>query len=171
MDLQPTLENELVSIRPMENGDLEALYRAAKDPAIWEQHHSNRHLKAEFKTFFAESIKSNGALVILDKQTGEIIGSSRFKSFDEFSNQVEIGWTFLSRKYWGGKYNMSVKNLMIGHAFKYADYVIFFVNKHNLRSQKAIEKIGGAQIQESEYWKYPKTSIDSLTFVIKRKPT
>lgn len=169
MDLQPTLENELLTIRPMENGDLEALYEVAKDLKIWEQHPCKRYLKPEFEKFFVESIKSNGALVIIDKLTDEIIGSSRFKVFDGFSNQVEIGWTFLSRKYWGGKYNKSGKNLMIDHAFKYVDYIIFYVDKNNIRSQKAVEKINGRKIEESEHRKFPKTSIDNLTFVIKKE--
>ena len=169
MDLQPTLENELLMIRPMKNEDLEALYRVAKDPKIWEQHPCNRHLRTEFEKFFVESIESNGALIILDKLTNEIIGSSRFKVFDGFSNEVEIGWTFLSRKYWGGKYNKLVKKLMIEHAFKYVDNIIFFVAKDNIRSQKAVEKIDGQKISESEYSKLPKTSPDNVTFVIKKR--
>jgi N-acetyltransferase len=168
MDLQPTLENELLKIRPMENGDREALYEVAKDPKIWEQHPCKRHLKTEFEKFFVESIQSNGALIILDKLSDEIIGSSRFKIFVGFSNGVEIGWTFLSRKYWGGKYNKSVKDLMIDHAFKYVDNIIFFVDKNNIRSQKAIEKLNAQKIEKSEYGKYPKTSVDNLTYVIRR---
>lgn len=108
MDLQPTLENELVRIRPLESGDLESLYEVAKDSKIWEQHPCKRYLRTEFEKFFTESIESKGALTILDKRTDKIIGSSRFKKIDGFSNGVEIGWTFLSRKYWGGKFNKLV---------------------------------------------------------------
>lgn len=168
MDLQPTLENELLTIRPMKNGDLESLYIVAKDPKIWEQHPCKRHLKTEFEKFFVESIESNGALIITDKLTNEIIGSSKFKVFDGFSNEVESGWTFLSRKYWGGKYNKLVKNLMIEHAFKYVNNIIFYVAKHNIRSQKAVEKMNGQKVSESEYSKLPKTSPDNVTFVLKK---
>ncbi|NNK19585.1 MAG: GNAT family N-acetyltransferase, partial [Maribacter sp.] len=119
MDLQPILENELVRIRPLRNSDLESLYNVAKDPKIWEQHPCKRYLRAEFEQFFIESIESKGALIIFDKKTDQIIGSSRFKKVEGFSNGVEIGWTFLDRKYWGGKYNKTVKDLMIAHAFNY----------------------------------------------------
>jgi RimJ/RimL family protein N-acetyltransferase len=167
MNLQPTLENELVRVRPLVNSDLESLYEVAKDQKIWEQHPCKRYLRAEFEKFFAESIESKGALTILDKTTNKIIGSSRFKKVDGFSNGVEIGWTFIDRKYWGGKYNKVVKDLMIEHAFNYVSNIIFYVDKNNIRSQKAVEKIGGKKILESAHEKIPKTSSNNLTFIIK----
>ncbi len=169
MDLQPILENELVRIRPLRNSDLESLYNVAKDPKIWEQHPCKRYLRAEFEQFFIESIESKGALIIFDKKTDQIIGSSRFKKVEGFSNGVEIGWTFLNRKYWGGKYNKTVKDLMIAHAFNYVGNILFYVDKDNIRSQKAVENIGGKKIVASEYGKLPETTPNNLTFII-RKP-
>ncbi len=168
MDLQPTLINELVKIRPLHVKDLEPLYDVAKDSKIWAQHPCKRYLRSEFEKFFTESIESNGALTILDNVTDRIIGSSRFKKVEGFTNGIEIGWTFLNRKYWGGKYNKKVKYLMINHAFNYVDNIIFFVAKNNIRSQKAIEKINGQKVLASEYPKLPKTSPDNETFIIKR---
>ena len=171
MNFQPTLENELIKIRPLKNQDKEPLYEVAKDPKIWEQHPCKKYLRTEFEKFFEESIESKGALTILDKMTNQIIGSSRFKKVDRFPNGVEIGWTFLDRKYWGGKYNKKVKDLMIDHAFEYVDNIIFYVNKNNVRSQKAVEKIKGQKISLSEYEKLPKISSDNETFVIKKQDT
>ena len=168
MELQPTLENELVRIRPLESKDLEPLYEVAKDPKIWEQHPSKRYLRAEFKNFFTESIESKGGLTILDKVTNKIIGSSRFKKVEGFKNGIEIGWTFLSRSNWGGKYNKTVKDLMIDHAFKYVDNIIVYVEIINVRSQKAVEKLNGKKIEEFEYGKFPKSSPDCITFVLKK---
>lgn len=169
MNLRPTLENELVRIRPLNNKDLESLYQVAKDPEIWKQHPCKRYLRAEFKKFFAKSIESKGALAILEKKTNTIIGSSRFKNVDGFPNGVEIGWTFIGRKYWGGKYNMEIKKLMINHAFKYVDNIIFYVDKNNIRSQKAVKKINGQKISASEYGKLTKVRLDNETFVIKKR--
>lgn len=168
MDLQPTLENGIVRIRPLEHGDLEPLYNVAKDPLIWEQHPSKRHLRSEFEKFFAESIKSGGALTILDKITGEIIGSSRFKMVEGLHSGVEIGWTFLGREYWGGKYNGAVKESMIGHAFKFMDIIIFYVAKENIRSQKAVEKINGQKISETDYPEVPRKSQENVTYIIEK---
>ncbi len=148
MNLQPYLESELLVLRPMETGDLESLFRVASDPLIWEQHHSRRFRRDEFELFFTESMASGGALVIIDKITGQIIGSSRYSLIPGVSHMVEIGWSFLSRAYWGGKYNRDCKKLMIDHAFDTKDGVVFFVHETNLRSQKAVQKIGGKRTNE-----------------------
>ncbi|WP_411028806.1 GNAT family N-acetyltransferase [Spongiimicrobium sp. 3-5] len=167
MNLQPTLESNLVRIRPLTEIDLEPLYDVAKDPKIWAQHPCKRHLRPEFEHFFNESIESRAALIIIDKATGRIIGSSRFKRFEGFKHVAEIGWTFLNREYWGGKYNKEVKNLMIDYAFNFVDEVLFFVDKNNIRSQKAVEKISGQRIVEDEIKNYPATISDNITFAVK----
>jgi len=111
MNLQPTLENDLIILRPLIEDDFEALYVVAKDPLIWEQHPCwDRYKREVFSEFFKESIRSKGALIIIDKSSNSIIGSTRFKPVNNVENAIEIGWSFLSRYYWGGKYNKSVSN-------------------------------------------------------------
>jgi N-acetyltransferase len=167
LDLQPTLENELVLIRPLLEQDFEPLYQAARDPLIWEQHaHPNRYKRNDFELFFRDSMDSKGALLIIDKKNGTVIGSSRFKASDLVNTAAEIGWTFLSRKYWGGKYNLLVKSLMIDHAFKFYKDVIFYVGECNIRSQKAIEKIGSKKTTEVRYCSA--TPNNALTYRINR---
>lgn len=58
---------------------------------------------------------------------------------------VEIGWTFLARAYWGGRYNGEMKRLMLRHAFAAVSRVIFVIGAGNIRSQRAIEKIGAVR--------------------------
>ena len=72
-----------------------------------------------------------------------MIGSSRYNGFDPVASEIEIGWTFLARDYWGGSYNAEIKQLMLEHAFQYVDTVVFWVGETNLRSRRAMEKIGG----------------------------
>ena len=151
IDLQQNLGNEFVLIRPLSEQDLEPLYQVAKDPLIWEQHTRKRYQRDEFEAFFKESMESKGALIILDKKNTEVMGSSRFKKLDSVDTAIEIGWTFLARKYWGGKYNTLVKSLMIDHALNFYEEIIFYVTKSNFRSQKALEKIGGKKTNENRY--------------------
>jgi RimJ/RimL family protein N-acetyltransferase len=142
-ELQPTLRGKLLTLRPLQLGDYAALYAAASDPLIWEQHPSSDRYKEEvFKDYFDGGIKSGGALGILDSDTSAIIGSSRYYGLDENASEIEIGWTFLTRHYWGGTYNRELKQLMVGHALKYVDNVLFFVGPQNMRSRKAVEKLG-----------------------------
>ena len=143
-DLQPILEGELLRLRPLQPEDWDVLYAVASDPLIWEQHPVNDRYKEEvFRGFFREAMESGGALIAIDAKNGDVIGSSRFHGYNEERNEIEIGWTFLARSYWGGIYNREMKQLMLRHAFKFVNRVIFSVGPRNLRSQKAMEKIGG----------------------------
>jgi len=146
-DLQPTLTGELVVLRPLRAEDHDDLYAAAADPLIWEQHpDQTRHTLTGFATFFRESLASGGALLASDALTGRVIGSSRFFGYDEARSEVEIGWTFLARSHWGGRYNGEMKRLMLEHAFRFVDRVIFLVGPGNRRSQRAVAKLGAIRV-------------------------
>jgi RimJ/RimL family protein N-acetyltransferase len=145
-ELQPTLQSDLIELRPLVSDDFEALYGVACDPLIWEQHPSNDRYKEDvFRRFFEDGLESGGALVAIDRKDGRIIGSSRYNGYDEASSEIEIGWTFLARSHWGGVYNREMKKLMLRHAFQFVKSVIFLIGPQNIRSQKAMEKIGGVR--------------------------
>ncbi len=119
----------------------------ASDPLIWEQHpDKDRYKEPVFQGFFREALESGGALVATDSKDGRIIGSSRFHAYDSDKSEIEIGWTFLARSYWGGAYNGEMKRLMLRHAFRFVDSVTFLVGAQNVRSQRAMEKIGGVRV-------------------------
>ena len=143
-DLQPHLKGKLLELRPLAPGDWDELFAVASDSLIWEQHpERDRYKEDVFKIFFSEALESCGAFVIIDKKNQQIIGSTRFFGYDPEKSEIEIGWTFLARKYWGGRYNRELKQLMLDHAFKFVENVIFYVGENNIRSQKATEKVGG----------------------------
>ena len=143
-DLQPVLEGRLVRLRPLREDDFDELYSVARDPLIWEQHpNRDRYQEDVFRQFFRDAMESGGALIALDPSTGKVIGSSRFAGHDEENREIEIGWTFLARSHWGGAHNGEMKQLMLRHAFRFVDSVIFVIGPENFRSQKAVEKIGG----------------------------
>ncbi len=143
-DLQPNLKGELIELRPLAPEDWNELFAVASDPLIWQQHpESDRYKENVFKIFFREAMECGGAFVIIDTKNQQIIGSTRFYGYDPERSEIEIGWTFLARKYWGGRYNRKMKRLMLAHAFKFVENAIFFVGENNIRSQKATEKIGG----------------------------
>jgi N-acetyltransferase len=146
-DLQPTLNNDLLIIRPAKTDDFDALYKVASDPLIWEQHPAKTRYQLEvFTPLFNEGIASGGMLVIIDKKSGDIIGSTRFNPVPETDNAVEIGWSYLSRAFWGGDYNKSQKHLLMDYAFQHVDHVFYYINKYNTRSRKAVEKLGGNRV-------------------------
>lgn len=145
-DLQPTLKGEFVVLRPLREDDFEALYAVASDPLIWEQHpDSDRWQEDVFRQYFKGAMDSGGAFLILDATDGSVIGSTRFHDYDPVKSEIEIGWTFLARSHWGGRHNGEMKRMLLDHAFRFVDNVCFVVGTGNIRSQKAVEKIGGVR--------------------------
>ena len=146
-DYQPVLKGELVELAPLRSEDYDDLSAVAADPLIWEQHPAgNRHEEESFQAFFREALTSGGALIAIDTNTQRVIGSSRFHGYDKARCEVEIGWTFLARTHWGGIYNGAMKQLMLQHAFRSVNRVVFLIGPQNLRSQRAVEKIGGVRV-------------------------
>jgi RimJ/RimL family protein N-acetyltransferase len=145
-DSQPTLRGELLEVRPLRRDDFDALYAAASDPLIWEQHpEPDRYREDVFGNYFDEQLRSGGALVVIDRASGAVVGLSRYHGHDAGRSEVEIGWTFLVRSHWGGTYNRELKRLMLAHAFRFVRTVVFLVGPENIRSQRAVEKIGAVR--------------------------
>lgn len=145
-ELQPRLVGELVELRPLSEEDWEALYAVARDPLIWEQHpERDRWREPVFQSFFAGALESGGAFTVVERATGEVIGSTRYHGHDKALSEVEIGWTFLARRCWGGRHNGEMKRLMIEHALQFVERIVFLVGTENRRSQRAVERLGAVR--------------------------
>lgn len=150
-DMQPQLRGPTLWLRPLQQSDQEALWEVAGDPLVWELHpDKTRSERAGFLRFFQNSLESGGALAVLDAASGKIIGSSRFYDWDPARQEVAIGSTFLSRQFWGGGTNREMKELMLGHAMRWAHHVWFHVATTNLRSRRAMEKLGAQAVFEGQ---------------------
>lgn len=149
--LQPTLENDIAILYPLQANEFDTLYAVANDPKIWEQHPNKDRWKRDvFQSFFEGAIQSKGAFKIVDKATGEVAGSTRFYDFNEADKSIFIGYTFYGTKFWGTGINPSVKKLMLDYAFQYVDKVQFHIGATNIRSQIAIERLGAIKTGEQE---------------------
>jgi RimJ/RimL family protein N-acetyltransferase len=170
-NLQPTLRGELVELRPLKPADFDELAAVASDPLIWEQHPARDRYKREvFDEYLREGMACGGALVAYDVATGKMIGSSRYFGYNPEASEIEIGWTFLARQYWGGAHNRDMKKLMLEHAFGFVDTVVFLIGEDNIRSQKAVEKIGAKRVANRidaagrERWVYALSRVDFADF-------
>jgi RimJ/RimL family protein N-acetyltransferase len=172
LDRQPVLEGEHVRLRPLRADDWEALFAVAADPLVWEQHPAHdRWREPVFRAFFDDALAHRGALVALDRASGAVIGSSRFQGLDEADGgSVEIGWTFLARSHWGGRYNHEMKRLMLTHALASVAEVRFLVGETNTRSRRALERIG-AQLTDRREERVMADGrvIEHLTYAITRE--
>lgn len=151
-DFQPFLEGKLTRLRPLVKRDFDHLHRVAADPLIWEQMpDSERYRRDVSQEFYNESLSLKTTLVITEFHSNDIIGSSRYARYDSEKREIEIGWTFLSRQYWGRGFNEEVKELMMNHAFRFVDSIFFVAAETNYRSRKAIEKLGARFEQELDW--------------------
>lgn len=166
---QPYLSNNLVIASPLQRDDFEALYAVASDPEIWKQHpNPDRWRKDVFLRFFEGAMQSKGALLIRDQQSNEVIGSSRFYEPDDDPNDIAIGYTFFKRSHWGGVYNPALKKLMITHALETFNRVLFHIGAENIRSQKAIERLGAVKIDEKHVAYYGEPPKRNFIYEIQR---
>jgi RimJ/RimL family protein N-acetyltransferase len=144
LPIPPSIKGALLELRPLEAGDFEALYGVACDPLIWAQHPSpTRYQEPVFREWFEQALASPSVLVVIDLESKRVVGSSRYYDFSETQREVAIGYTFLAPEKWGGGANGELKQLMLKHAFQWVDTVWFHVGADNIRSQRAMEKIGG----------------------------
>lgn len=151
LDIQPILENEKVILYPLQEDDFETLYTTASDPKIWKQHpNKDRWRKEVFRTFFKGAMQSKGAFRIVDKATGNTIGSTRFYDLSKKRNSIYIGYTFYAVEYWGKGVNKSVKILMLDYIFQFVTKVYFHIGADNIRSQIAIGRIDAEKIGKQE---------------------
>jgi N-acetyltransferase len=166
-DLQPTLVGDTLLLRPLTADDWEAMYAVASDPLLWEVHPAwDRYKEPVFREYFAGAMKSRGALAVIDRASGSIIGGSRYANFVPDRNEIEIGWSFLSREYWGGATNREMKTLMLTHAFRFFDSIRFNIGATNVRSRRAVEKIGA--VLDGDYVPEPINGVPPVLHVIYR---
>jgi RimJ/RimL family protein N-acetyltransferase len=173
---QPKLSDGHLTLRPLQAEDRDNLHQAASDPVIWEGHPAkDRHLRAVFDPYFDVLLASTSALVI--ECQNQIIGCSRYYEAPDHPNSISIGYTFLSRPYWGGQTNRDMKDLMLTHAFGCVDTVWLHIDPSNIRSQRATARLGathaytshldlGLGTTERQSW-----SISNAAWAAQRRPT
>ncbi len=152
MDRQPVLEGERLQLRPLRPDDWPGLQAIASDPQVWELHPQPlRWCEPALSAYFAGLIDGKGALAVVEKSTGALIGASRYQYGSEADGgTIEIGATMLARSHWGGETNREMKRLMIAHALQHVATVEFWAWQDNARSCRALEKIGARLTERVE---------------------
>lgn len=169
INIQPVLENERVLLTPLKSDDFETLYKVASDPKIWEQHpNKDRWNREVFATFFEGALQSKGAFKIIDKETGNTIGSTRYYDYNPDENRIFIGYTFYAAECWGTGINSAVKKLMLNYIFDFTDKVNFHIGANNIRSQIAIGRIGAQKTGEEEVHYFGEAKKLNFVYEIKK---
>jgi len=144
------LEGNTVQLIPLELHHLEELYTLASDKELWRLVPSDCSERETFFTNYTQAIKARAQglqypFVIVNKETGQYMGSTRFFEMYELDKKLEIGWTWITQEYWGTTVNLECKLLLMTYCFEVlqVNRVQLKTKDTNIRSRKAIEKIGG----------------------------
>ncbi|MDM1371318.1 GNAT family N-acetyltransferase [Myroides marinus] len=144
------LEGNTVKLVPLEEHHLEELYKASSDKELWRLVPTDCSDRDTFYANYRNALAARDKwvqypFVILDKETNAIIGSTRFFEMYEADKKLEIGWTWITQGYWGTVVNIECKLLLLTYCFETlkVNRVQLKTKDDNIRSRKAIEKIGG----------------------------
>jgi RimJ/RimL family protein N-acetyltransferase len=143
------LRNEHVELRPVAESDREPLRKIAFDPQIWTYFVSRVQNDDDFDAFFDSMLADQASgkrvvRIVVDRDTGEVAGSSSYGNLAEADGRLEIGWSWLGADFRGTGINRWVKYLLLTHAFEIlgAERVEFKTDFLNDRARAALSKIG-----------------------------
>ncbi|MDE2481330.1 MAG: GNAT family N-acetyltransferase [bacterium] len=148
IDREIVLESDGVRLEPLQAHHLSAVARAGNDSALWEFTFGSNPFtnEADAECWFRDATCAPDTLcfAILDKRTGEIAGATRYLDIQPAHRKLEIGYTFLARRFWRTHVNTECKYLLMRYAFETwgAQRVQLKGEAINLRSRAAMERIG-----------------------------
>jgi RimJ/RimL family protein N-acetyltransferase len=146
------LENEILKLRLLRTDDLQDFVQISKDSSIWEYFTSDLNNEENIRIWIDEALvqyaeKSRYPFTIIDKILNRTAGSTSFGNFSERDKRIEIGWTWLGKKFQGSGINRHCKFLLLQYAFEVLNFerVEFKTDVLNLQARKALEKIGAVE--------------------------
>ncbi len=147
--LSPTLENEYVNLSPLKLDNYEELIRVASQEKLVQYSPSDIYTPDSLRNYVTIALEQKERttsipFIIFDKIKQQYAGSSRYMNINWTNKVLEIGSTWIGREFQGSGLNSQMKHLMINHAFDemYFEKIEFRIDERNIRSRKAIEKLG-----------------------------
>jgi len=149
----PTLRGRYLTLEPLEERHAPGLFEAMQDEEVcrylvWTPPRRLDETLALIRE--ARDLMARRQAIVFAQvwnETGEVIGSTRLLDVRPADRQVEIGSTFLARKYWRTPANTESKLLLLQHCFERLGCVrvALKTDGRNLRSQEAIERLGAVR--------------------------
>lgn len=146
------LESENIKLTPLTMEHADALVNAATDGELWKLWFTSVPSAEIIDDYITSALeqKAKGLslpFVVIDKASGEVIGSTRFCNADLLNQRVEIGYTWYSKSYQKTSCNTECKLLLLTHAFESLEAIAveFRTNWHNQAFRAAITRLGAKQ--------------------------
>lgn len=148
----PELDGERVKLLPLAIEHSITLYNCSRDPEVWTNLPVYVRTIEDMEHFVRKAIvhrdsQESFPYVVFDKETNEIVGTTRFLRISEENNNLNIGWTWYSKKVWRTRVNTETKYLLLKHAFEnlLVNRIEIITTTQNIKSQKAIERLGAVR--------------------------
>ncbi|MDF2683294.1 MAG: N-acetyltransferase [Brevibacillus sp.] len=146
------LEGRLVRLVPLEEIHKEKLFEALGKPDVWQYTWRKVSTPDDLSLLIDQALENQQKgtqlpFTVIDLKSGNTVGTTRIGDIDRTNRNVEIGWTWLSPDVWGTGINAECKLLLLQHCFEDLDMlrVQFSVSANNIRSRKAVERLGAVQ--------------------------
>ncbi|TVT41334.1 GNAT family N-acetyltransferase [Hymenobacter setariae] len=146
------LENNRVRLRPLDTADFEALKPAAFDPAVWQFTLSRADDAVSLADYLATAVLDREAgrryaFAIIDRATGQLVGSTSYYNIVPADQRLSIGYTWLGREFQGSGLNRAAKHLLLSYAFDHLGYerVELETDARNQQSQQAMRRMGATE--------------------------
>jgi RimJ/RimL family protein N-acetyltransferase len=143
------LENDKVLLLPFENPRNQELKEIIFEKEIWEFMGMNMKNEKEFEKYLTNTIEDKKnricyPFLIIDKKSNRVVGSTRYGYLNIASQKCEIGWTWYGTEFQGTGLNKACKHELLKFGFEKIGFrrIQFSADQENLRSQRAIEKLG-----------------------------
>jgi RimJ/RimL family protein N-acetyltransferase len=147
-----TLEGEYIRLEPLSLKHHSQLCEVGLDEELWRWIPQAVHTPEEMRAYIETAVEWQAAgsalpFATVEKATGRAIGSTRFANIDRANHHVEIGWTWLGKKWQRTAANTEAKYLMLLHAFETwrCLRVEFKTDSLNERSRAALLRIGAKE--------------------------
>ena len=151
--LQPiTLEGTHVRLAPLSMAHHSQLCEVGLDDELWKLTMTVTRTLEDMKTYIETALKwqeegTSLPFAIIEKASGKAIGSTRYANVDKANRRLEIGWTWVARKWQRTPVNTEAKYLLLKHAFETLGCirVEFKTDSLNQKSRDALVRIGAKE--------------------------
>jgi len=150
--MQTTLQGQRILLRPLQYSDADALLHAAADGELWNLTVTVVPSPSTVDSYLKKALDGRDAgtvmpFVIVLKDTGEVLGSTRFWKIDLLNRKLEIGSSWIAASWQKSFVNTEAKYLMLRHAFEVLNCVRvqFTTDENNQKSRNAILRLGAQQ--------------------------
>ncbi len=141
-----------MELRPLEPADADALVSAAADGELWDLWYTEVPDRSTIDAYVERALRARDVLgempfVVIHRESGAIVGSTRYCNVDAANRRLEIGYTWYAESHQRTTVNTECKYLLLRHAFDELDAIAVELRTHwlNHRSRRAIERLGAKQ--------------------------